>query len=258
MIKLALSLLGTFFLTMHSYANFCYTSPDTEQSIVILTIPKSGTHLLHKALGLITGEEIRAEEPQIINGKSVYFSHLWPENESVINDPNCLKIIFFRDPRDTIISQMFWVQRTKNCGGKLLPKNKIRKFLSMLAYEKICFLINLPEESGISYFCNTFAKWIDNPLVRAFRFEDLVGEAGGGSQIRQEKALQELAQCLGVELSSDEVTTIAMQLFGDTRTFRKGKIGEWKKYFNEQHKALFKRNMGDALIKLGYEQNNEW
>jgi hypothetical protein len=79
-------------------------------------MPKSGSHLLQKALELITGEEIKSTEVQV-NGKRVYFNHLWPENEFVIHDPSCLKIIFFRDPRDAIISQMFWIEKTKNCGG---------------------------------------------------------------------------------------------------------------------------------------------
>ena len=41
-------------------------------------------------------------------------------------------------------------------------------------------------------------------------------------------------------------------------TFRSGKTGEWKKYFTDEHKKIFKDIAGDLLIKLGYEKDNDW
>jgi len=41
-------------------------------------------------------------------------------------------------------------------------------------------------------------------------------------------------------------------------TFRSGKTGEWKKYFTDEHKKIFKDAAGDLLVKLGYEKNNDW
>jgi hypothetical protein len=32
----------------------------------------------------------------------------------------------------------------------------------------------------------------------------------------------------------------------------------WKKEFNVEDKILFKKLAGDLLIKLGYEENNDW
>lgn len=40
--------------------------------------------------------------------------------------------------------------------------------------------------------------------------------------------------------------------------FRKGVSGDWKKHFNSEHKKLFKKMYPDALVKLGYEENNDW
>jgi len=45
---------------------------------------------------------------------------------------------------------------------------------------------------------------------------------------------------------------------GRSPTFRSGKIGEWRKCFTEGHKKTFKDVAGDLLIKLGYEQDNDW
>jgi len=41
-------------------------------------------------------------------------------------------------------------------------------------------------------------------------------------------------------------------------TFRSGKTGEWKKYFTEEHRKIFKDVAGDLLVRLGYESNNDW
>lgn len=39
---------------------------------------------------------------------------------------------------------------------------------------------------------------------------------------------------------------------------RSGKPGEWKTYFKPEHKKLFKKNLGELLIELGYEKNFNW
>jgi hypothetical protein len=40
--------------------------------------------------------------------------------------------------------------------------------------------------------------------------------------------------------------------------YRKGTSGDWKNYFTDKHKSLFKEQWGELLIHLGYEQNTEW
>jgi hypothetical protein len=40
--------------------------------------------------------------------------------------------------------------------------------------------------------------------------------------------------------------------------FRKGVIGDWKNHFEQTHVQRFKEIAGEALVRLGYEQDNEW
>jgi len=40
--------------------------------------------------------------------------------------------------------------------------------------------------------------------------------------------------------------------------YRKGISGDWKSYFTEDHKKIFKDIAGDLLIKLGYEKDYHW
>jgi len=41
-------------------------------------------------------------------------------------------------------------------------------------------------------------------------------------------------------------------------TFRQGQIGSWREVFTPYHKDLFKRTMGQELILLGYEPDDQW
>jgi hypothetical protein len=41
-------------------------------------------------------------------------------------------------------------------------------------------------------------------------------------------------------------------------TFRKGKSGEWRSLFTDQHKKLFKQVTGELLTVLGYEKDGGW
>lgn len=43
-----------------------------------------------------------------------------------------------------------------------------------------------------------------------------------------------------------------------TSHYRKGIPGDWKNHFTSEHKAYFKREYNDLLIKLGYEKDDKW
>ena len=101
---------------------------------------------------------------------------------------------------------------------------------------------------------------MDQKNVHVIRFEDLIGQAGGGSKEKQVYEIQKIAQHLDINLSIEQATDIAYRLFGGTFTFREGQIGSWKKYFTPEIKQVFKNTPGglDLLIQLGYEKDNNW
>ena len=45
---------------------------------------------------------------------------------------------------------------------------------------------------------------------------------------------------------------------GSSPTFRAGRVGSWKAYFDDELKALFKAVLGEELIFLGYESDDKW
>ena len=100
--------------------------------------------------------------------------------------------------------------------------------------------------------------WKNVPSICAVKFEDLVGPAGGGSTQRQHETINRIAHHLDINLSSPIISLIAQELFGQSITFRQGKIGAWKEYFTQEHKDLFKKYAGQLLIDLGYEYDFDW
>lgn len=62
-------------------------------------------------------------------------------------------------------------------------------------------------------------------------------------------------------LRSHQFETIARKKKGEENVnnhYRKGISGDWKNYFSEDHKVIFKENWGELLLYLGYESNNDW
>ena len=95
--------------------------------------------------------------------------------------------------------------------------------------------------------------WLHDPMIYTTTFEKLVGPDGGGTKEEQLSEVQNIANHIGVKISLEEAVQVANSLFGDTGTFREGKIGSWKKHFTEEHIKIFKEQTGDLLYKLGYE-----
>jgi hypothetical protein len=126
--------------------------------------------------------------------------------------------------------------------------------LSKLKEEELITEI-IKETSGLY---NSYLRWIDEPNVYTTTFENLVGPNGGGSRNKQIMQVINIAKHLGKNITKQEAEKIADSLFGDSYTFRIGKIGSWRGYFSENHKNLFKKYCNDILVKLGYERNARW
>lgn len=231
----------------------------TPNQIAILTVPKSGTGLLAKAIFQITKQHPILGSTVPIGNNLVLFHHLWPGLDPVRTSADWKKIIFLRDPRDMLISMMYWIEKTNDWGGGIFSSSELDSFHSLSHDEKITALILLPERlQGAPYFIKTALKWIQEPDVNAFYFEDFVGEQGGGDRNRQINSILKLSKILCYSLSEEEILLISDDLFGNTATFRNGIIGAWKHEFKESHKLLFKEHFAQALIELGYESDDQW
>jgi hypothetical protein len=101
-----------------------------------------------------------------------------------------------------------------------------------------------------------YLGWLDRLSVKSIHFEDLIHE--------RSKTLNSIIDHFlpRVPLQADRRLLFESleNSIAPSRspTFRSGKTGEWKQHFTDEHKRLFKGVAGDLLIKLGFEENNDW
>lgn len=229
-----------------------------EQSILIVSVQKSGTHLVGKLLHLLTGQKHKSPglhgdphklRPKItaINSlnKSRRFSHIHapysPDNLRAIIENKVYTFFIYRDPRDHIVSS--------------IHHGKQRNRLSLIT----AILKNpITHNQHVDQLYRSIMPWAQQPYVCTLRFEDLIGPRGGGSQEAQLDTIIRVAHHLGMTLTRVQAQDVADKLFGGTVTFYEGKIGSWKEYFTPEIKDIFKKNAGQLLIDLGYETSLNW
>jgi hypothetical protein len=258
-------------LLISSFAFAGPVQPSNQKDFFVLTIAKGGTGLVNKLIRIISEKQTH-EAPDLtfnkhenlatledvtvhFNDKEYPFRHFLPFNhfytEIYALRPDIVPVIHIRDLRDVCISLTF------------AHNKRIEKLIGSDATfdERLLFVIQNSDVLG-RHDCKKngeyAADWLDKPGVFVTRFEELVGEQGGGSASVQREAIKQLANTLNITLTQEIWDRIHSELFGGNQTFRKGQINEWKELFNEEHKEAFKAVMGDTLIRLGYEQDYNW
>jgi len=244
--------------------------------------PKSGSHLLlqilngfcqimpyayvaaepvrtvKKAGGRRTPDEVAADLRRLPRGVIGWgYVDATPENLAVLCQPGRVNYFIYRDPRDMLVSQVFFAtdmheQHGMHAYYQSLPDFGARLKVAITGIERD----GLKMVSVKGRYEGVF-QWLGQPGVMCLRFEDLIEKrdatlsamldeverAGYNIPTQREQALEILIEAIQP---------------GKSHTFRAGKTGGWKEYFTEEHKALFKDVAGDLLVRLGYETDNDW
>lgn len=259
-----------------------------EKPILMISIPKCGTHLLYKCIKTILNIPIYPRDDDEKNNFFANHDRFCCENmEKHRLLKNASKFLIYRDPRDQLISFIFWLNRfNKDKIHNNFSLEEILDFeknldinLSYDAYKHLNFdelILQLIlggsayydvtgiykpnyKTHGITDFYKSYWGWLSHfPDFVLIKFEDLIGSKGGGSDETQINTVKKIANNLGKKLTDNEIKIIADNLFGATWTFREGQIGCWKKYFKPIHKDCFKIVAGQLLIELGYEKDLNW
>lgn len=239
------------------FSNSPKSSPSKVEYIT-LTMPKSGTHLLGKVFHLF--EELGYQFP---NGTGAHLSHPGHPNNIHPNIKPYLrkvkKLILIRDFRDVLVSAVFWYDRNYS---NVPYWNSIPSF-----DEKLLALIEERVPGNLSFlsknleildlFTNKSSLYYSDYTI--IKFEKLIGVKGGGTYEDQVEELGKFAEYFGFNLTAEDFDYIAENLHGirpqDTcgQTYRKGVIGEWKRYFKPHHIRAFNKRFGADLVKWGYE-----
>lgn len=260
--------------------------PKEADAVFLATVPKSGTHLIIKLFTLITGKNASLI-PHLIGSEQFCkfynspddFQEMLPYMTGAINDTidqgmfpvvhtnlaepvlhyfalsdkKVKKFLMIRDLRDVIVSAAFYQgERIDEHLGPSSIEEKIRYSLTLNDEDSDRLMIVTRR------YAEKALKLMEDDSFFVCRFEDLVGEKGGGDNELQIRTILAIADRLEYPLDTRQIEKITEELFGNDAgpkvsvTFRDGQIGTWKKYFTKEHTEIFIEKMGDLQLRLGY------
>ena len=250
--------------------------------LLSISFPKSGTHLLDQILlgfskvapfskrvhsfyaeyeggsGIKRAPERAFAWLDSLRPRDIASAHLFARPEAVarVASPAFVPYFIFRDPRDVVVSHVFYVtdmevRHVHHDYYASLPDFDSRLKTSILGRP----------DAGVEFpdILGRFAPymdWRDRPEVLTIHFEDLIHDRA----LTLTRIMEHLLARAPLQTPRELVLSAMETSINPTKspTFRSGKTGEWKKHFTEEHKRIFKDVAGDLLIKLGYERDLNW
>jgi len=163
----------------------------------------------------------------------------------------------YRDPRDMLISQVFFATDMHEEHGmheyyKSLPDFSARLKVAITGIDRDGLKMVSVKQRYEGVF-----QWLEQKNVMCLRFEDLINNRDATLN-----AMLDEVEKTGYKIPTPREKAISILVEAiqprKSHTFRSGKTGGWREYFTEEHKKLFKDVAGDLLVWLGYERNNDW
>jgi hypothetical protein len=244
--------------------------------------PKSGSHLLLQILNgftrimpykyvaaepvrTITKEGVRKKKEEILDELSSIprgvigwgYIEASPENVAFLCQPNRVNYFIYRDPRDMLVSQVFFATDIHEEHGmheyyKSLPDFGERLKTAITGINRAgLYMVDVKQRyEGVF-------QWLEQEHVRCIRFEDLIDQREATLN-----AMLDEVESTGYRIPTPREKALAVLVDAiqpkKSRTFRSGKTGGWREHFTEEHKKIFKEVAGDLLVRLGYEKSNDW
>jgi hypothetical protein len=244
-------------------------------------MPKAGSHLLIQVLLGLTEigpfvdpgfppvnrfeGNTRLEEPERIDeinrmrpGEIRYgYAPCREPYLSAITAPGRASVFIYRDPRDLLVSHVFYAKDIHTGHGMHDYYNNVLTSMEERLNVAIegCDLPGLGLPTVYERYKN-FLAWFEDDRVLCLRFEDFI--------LNQPETLGRLLdyiESFGVKFALpraealDKLSTVNKPQ--KSGTFRKATPGNWREYFTEDNKRRFKAVAGDLLSRLGYVENDQ-
>jgi hypothetical protein len=248
------------------------------------SFPKSGTHLLTQVLqgfpeigpavdsgmpAVVTFEgdsgrerpptEILADLQRLLPGDLSYgHLHALPQVVELLCQPGYAAYFILRDPRDVVVSHVHYVTEIE---PNHIHHRYYAEVLQNFDQRLRTSILGLPDENipfpDIYQRFAPYLGWLEHPGVLCLRFEDFITSRQETLRLVFDHAVQ---RGFPAVLQRTEAIKILADNIDPQRspTFRSGKIGGWQAQFSPENKTLFKEIAGDLLVRLGYEQDNDW
>lgn len=195
----------------------------------LITVPKSGTHLIMKFMDLLAEQ---VDLPSPVTGGN---PNCWCAFHHTIQIPSFIynreRLIFgVRDPRDVLISTVHWFDYLVDCDAPNFTKSFKQHWIQLGFRQKNKLLVHNKKDFAMVEF-QSIMNWVKaNPHALVLHFEDLIGKSGGGDSQSQKETFLTILDYLGINSNFVDLSAIEQKLFGNSSSFRKGKIGSWRDY----------------------------
>lgn len=231
--------------------------------LFIVSIPKAGTHLVYElvqALGYAPGVEL-PDSPRPKTWYCVEYSNSHTVARDFFVDTvrrapfgnryhpavKSPVIFAYRHPLDILVSEAHYYHRD--------GKTSFSGYFDKLEFEERVELLMNDEWllGSLRQRVGGFLPWLKLPNVIPASFEELIGDAGGGSIAAQHDLIWSILLKLQVDGS---VSDLADKVFNkNSDTFREGKIGAWRAQLTSKLISQLKENCGDVISAYGYSAN---
>jgi len=280
------SLRSLLYQTEKNFQRIRFASLSTPQGdwpiLLGISFPKSGTHLLdqillgfnhvapfsrrpHSFYAEYEGESGHKRTPEqalawldSLRPRDVASGHLFARPDAIarVTSSAFVPYFIFRDPRDVVVSHVFYVteieaRHVHHDYYASLPDFDSRLMISILGRPNLD--VEFPD---IAARFAPYHGWLDQPSVMKIHFEDLINDHIPTLDRILDHFLVRVPLQVPRQLILDALESSINP--SKSPTFRSGKTGEWKKYFTDEHKKIFKGAAGDLLVRLGYEKDNDW
>jgi hypothetical protein len=180
-----------------------------------------------------------------------------PENVAVLCQPNRVNYFIYRDPRDMLVSQVFFATDMHEEHGMHDYYNSLPDFGARLNVAITGIDRDGLKMVSVKQRYEGVFQWLDQKNVMCLRFEELINNRDATLL-----AMLDEVDKTGYKIPTPREKALAVLVDAiqpkKSHTFRSGKTGGWKNHFTDAHKQLFKDVAGDLLLRLGYEKNNDW
>jgi len=176
---------------------------------------------------------------------------------SAITGQGRASVFIYRDPRDQLVSHVFYAKDIHTGHGMHEYYNNELTTMEERLNVAIegCDLPGLGLPTIWERYVEHFG-WFERDDVLCLKFEDLI--------LNKEQAIGNLldyVESYGVvfSVSRSEAIEILSESIKPKKsgTFRKGEPGNWKSHFTDENKRRFKAIAGDLLTRFGYEDSDQ-
>ena len=177
-----------------------------------------------------------------------------PGNVAFLCWPDRVNYFIYRDPRDMLVSQVFFATDMNEEHGMHEYYKSLPDF-----GERLKVAITGIDSDGLYMVSvkQSVFEWQEQPNVMCIRFEDLINNRDATLD-----AMLDEIESIGYKIPTPREKALSVLIEAiqpkKSHTFRSGKVGGWREHFTDEHKKLFRDVAGDLLVRLGYETDNDW